>query len=355
MSSRAVDSRSMLFAVAVAFLLIILWALRSIVILVALSVLLAVVLDPLVSALQRIPLGRTRISRGIASGIVVLALVVVAGWALSIGVPATVNELAKLAQSLPGTYASLLTEAEQFAARNNLGEYVDPVVDNLRASTQDTFRAATNTALRWAAGMVGNLGALARLALLPILTFYLLAESDAVRDSAQNFLPRSWRDSVQRVQHAVNRALRSYVQGQTIVCLIMGIAVGTSLWLAGFPAAAVLGILVGLAEIIPFLGFWMAMLAIVLTGYSVSPSLALTGFVIYSAINLTNGYLILPRVMGRHLKMHPFVVMVSVLSGATLLGPIGVFIALPGAAVVQAIIEEFAGRGREDEPETEGA
>jgi predicted PurR-regulated permease PerM len=185
--------------------------------------------------------------------------------------------------------------------------------------------------------------------LLPILTFYLLAESEAVRDSFQGFLPRSWRSSIHHVQNAVNRALRSYVQGQTVVCLIMGTAVGSALWLAGFPAAAVLGIIVGLAEIIPFLGFWVAMSAIVLTGYGVSPSLAITGFVVYSVINMTNGYLILPRVMGRHLKMHPFIVMISVLCGATLLGPIGVFIALPGAAVIQALIEEFAARGRADE------
>ena len=93
------------------------------------------------------------------------------------------------------------------------------------------------------------------------------------------------------------------------------------------------------------------MLAIVLTGYGVSPALAITGFVVYSVINMINGYLILPRVMGRHLKMHPFIIMVSVLSGATLLGPIGVFIALPGAAVVQALIEEFATRGKPSEPQ----
>jgi predicted PurR-regulated permease PerM len=58
--------------------------------------------------------------------------------------------------------------------------------------------------------------------------------------------------------------------------------------------------------------------------------------------NTLNSYLVLPRVMGQHLKMHPFVIIISVLAGATLLGPIGVFIALPGAAVVQGLIEEFA-------------
>jgi predicted PurR-regulated permease PerM len=101
-------------------------------------------------------------------------------------------------------------------------------------------------------------------------------------------------------------------------------------------------VIVGLAEIVPFIGYWTAMLAIVLIGLGVSPALAITGFVIYTVLNAVNSYVILPRVMGQHLRLHPFVIIVSVLAGATLLGPVGVLIALPGAAVVQALIEELA-------------
>ena len=64
---------------------------------------------------------------------------------------------------------------------------------------------------------------------------------------------------------------------------------------------------------------------------------------IYTVFNFVNSYVVLPRVMGQHLKLHPFVIIVSVLAGGSLLGPVGVLLALPGAAVVQALIEEFAG------------
>jgi predicted PurR-regulated permease PerM len=338
------DSRSPLWAVLLAVVLIVLWALRDVVILVVLCLLLAVVLDPVVRLIQRIPFPRGfRIPRGLASGIVMLALVVGTGWLTAIWVPILFRELAQVVQGMPGAFASLLTETHIRASELGLSEYVDPLVQNLRENARNLLESAGTAVLRQAGNIIGNLGSLVSLALLPVLTFYLLAESRAVRASLLQFIPAgTLRSRAEHVQHAVNRALKSYVQGQTTVCLIMGTLVGATLALVGFPGAAVLGVLVGLAEILPFIGFWVATLAILLTGYSVSPVLALLGLLIYSGINTVNGYLILPRVMSRHLKMHPFVIMVSVLAGATLLGAVGVFIALPGAAVVQALLEEFA-------------
>ena len=80
------------------------------------------------------------------------------------------------------------------------------------------------------------------------------------------------------------------------------------------------------------------MLAITLTGYGVSPTTGLLGVVSYTLINNLVGILITPRIMGRHLRMHPFVVIVSVLAGGKLLGPVGVMLALPGAATLQALV-----------------
>jgi predicted PurR-regulated permease PerM len=343
---RIAASRSPLLALALAVVLILLWALRDIVVLVALAVLLAFVLAPIVELVTRIRLPRgARLPRGVVSFFVVAGLVVVVVWALSLGVPRMALEVGRLAERIPGTVLKLLLAASDYAARHGLSAHVDPVIESLRANATTHLEAAGVAVVRWAGRLFGNLGQVVHILLLPVLTFYLLAEGEDVKDSMLRFLPAGARSRVSPIERAVNRALSSYVRGQAIVCIIMGIAVGTALKIAGFPGATVLGVMVGFAEIVPFLGFWTAMTAIVLIGFGVSPSLALTGFAIYSMINVINGYFILPRVMGRHLKMHPFAIIVSVLSGATLLGPIGVFIALPGAAVVQGLIEELANPG----------
>jgi predicted PurR-regulated permease PerM len=343
------STRSALITVGLAVALITLWALRDIVVLVSMAVLLAFVLAPAVALIQRVPLPRgARVSRGMAAAIVVIGLVVVVIWALSLGVPRMAVEAGRIAERIPGTVQMLLAESSDYAARHGLSAHVDPVIQNLRRDAASHLETLGLEAVKWLGKLFGNLGQILHLLLLPVLAFYLLAQSEAVRESMLRFLPPEVHGWLAPGQRAVDRALTSYVRGQAMVCLIMGVAVGTTLAIAGYPGATVLGVIVGIAEIVPFLGFGIALGAIVLIGLGVSPGLAFAGFLIYIAFNTINSYLILPRVMSQHLKMHPFVIMVSVLAGATLLGPVGVFIALPGAAVVQGLIEEFAGKRKGD-------
>ena len=348
-------ARSGLITVGLALLLVLLWALRDIVVMVSLAVLLAFVLEPPVRMLAKLPLphGR-RMPRSVASAIVVLALVVVLAWLLSLGAPRMAAEIGRLAERIPGAVQLLLAESSAYAARHGLSQWVDPAIENLRENAGTHLQALGVATVRWAGRMVGTLGQLLQLLLLPVLAYYLLSESEAVRDSMSRFLPQGTRGWLPTAQRAVDRALSSYVRGQTIVCLIMGAVVGAGLAVAGYPGALVLGVLAGLAEIVPFIGFWTAFIAIGLVGFSVSPGLALTGVLIYTAFNQVSSYVVLPRVMGQHLKLHPFVIIVSVLAGGSLLGPVGVLLALPGAAVVQALIEEFAGarEGREGAQES---
>jgi predicted PurR-regulated permease PerM len=140
----------------------------------------------------------------------------------------------------------------------------------------------------------------------------------------------------------VDRALRAYVRGQAIVCLVTGVAVGAGLALLHHPAALLLGVLAGVAELVPYIGFMAVVLAISLAGASSGPLAVLLGLGVYTGLNWSIGTLVTPRVMGRYLKMHPFVVTVSVLAGARLLGPAGALLALPVVAALQAIVGEWA-------------
>ena len=171
---------------------------------------------------------------------------------------------------------------------------------------------------------------------------YLLAESDAVQLSALKFIPETSHTDITRLGGAVDRALRSYVRGQAIVCVVTGIAVCAGLALVHHPVALLLGLLAGVAEVIPYLGFLVVVAAIALAGSSVGPLQMLLGLIVYIGLNWTIGAFVTPRLMGRYLRMHPFVVTVSVLAGVQLLGAEGALLALPVAAVVQALIGELA-------------
>jgi predicted PurR-regulated permease PerM len=336
------SQRPLWLGLAAVAILALLWALRSIVILVAFSILLAYALDPLVSGIGRLRLPRgRRVSRGAASSVVILGLLALAGWLVSFGVPRLTAEFTGFLQRLPGNLQSLAGAARAWAAAQGLSAYVDPVVDGLRAQASSLAPQAGGLLLNWLGRAFGGLIQVFSLAVLPVLTFYLLAEREAVRSSVLRFMPEAWHRRVVGVGDAMDRALKSYVRGQGLVCLVMGTVTGLALAALGLPNAFLLGALVGAAEVIPFLGFATAAVAIVLTGYGVSLWHAMLGIGAYALINFLIGTFVTPRVMGRHLKMHPFVVTVSVLAGAELLGPPGVVLALPGAAVIQSLIEEF--------------
>jgi predicted PurR-regulated permease PerM len=324
-------------------IVLLVWALPDLVLLVGYAVLLAYALLPIVSALERVRLGRGQpVSRAGAAAIVMLGLVVLAVLSLALTIPRLAAEAAHFATRVPAGATLLIEGVRAWVESRGLGPSLDPVIDGLRTNASGLLQNLGSAVARALGWLFGGIGQALGLAILPLLAFYLLADADAVRASALGFVPVEARGEIVRLGGAVDRALRSYVRGQALVCLVMAVATGGALALVHFPLALLLGVLVGIAELIPYLGFAIAAAAIALTGLSASPFHALLGVLLYAGINWAIGTFVTPRVMGRYLKMHPFVVTVSVLAGAKLLGPAGALLALPGAAVIQAVVGELA-------------
>jgi predicted PurR-regulated permease PerM len=323
--------------------LVLVWVLRDLVLLVGYSVLLAYALLPVVTAIER-PFGRRgpRLQRGAAAAVVMLGLVSVVGWLLALAVPQLAAQAARFASGAPDTLTRLVQATRAYGAAHGLSAWLDPAIEDMRVNVSGLLENLVGTLAGWAGRRLGGLGQVLELALLPLLAFYLLAESAAVRLSALRFVPEDAHTQITRICGAVDRALRSYVRGQAIVCLVMGVVMGAALALLGSPVALLLGLLVGFAELVPYLGFLVAAIAIALAGLSVDPIHALAGVATYIAINWLIGAFVTPRVMGRYLKMHPFIVTVSILAGAQIFGPAGALLALPGAAMIQAVVGELA-------------
>src|SRR5262245_35836393 len=344
MTNPLAATRSTLLGVGIVAALLV-WALRDVAMLVGYAVLIAYALLPAVKALERLrgPRGRP-MPRAIAAAAVLLALVAVAGLGLVLAGPRVAEDAAHFASSVPGIVTRLLQSLRAYATAHGFDAWVDPAIESIRVNSSGLVQNLGGALATAAARLFSGIGRLLGFALLPLLAFYVLAESDAIQSSALSFVPEGARAEIVRLWGAVDRALASYVRGQAIVCVVNGTVVGLALALLHHPAALLLGVLVGIAELIPYLGFAVAALAIVLAGSTVSPLQATLGLGLYVVLNWAIGTLVTPRVMGRYLKMHPFVVTVSVLAGAKLLGPAGALLALPGAAVLQAILAELAAK-----------
>ncbi len=350
MTSASSSSRTAFLAAGTLVAVYLLWALRSLLMLVAFSVLIAYALEPVVRGIECVRVWRGRpLPRPAAAATVMFAMVIGVAYAIDWAAPRLLAELGAFLKGVPANAERLLDAVHQYAVNHSASSGVDPALDSVRDSLAQGFQGLGGTMLHWAGRMMSGIGQLIGIAVLPLLSYYLMAERDDVKRSLLGFLPASAHPRFHEVLAAVDRALHSYVRGQAIVSIIMGTAVGCALALLGMPAALLLGLIVAIAEVLPYIGFMLAATAIALTGYGVDPLHAVLGLAAYTAINWTIGLLVTPRVMGRHLKMHPFVVTVSVLAGAELLGPPGAMLALPSAAVLQSLVEEFgpqAGGGR---------
>ncbi|MGH7740839.1 MAG: AI-2E family transporter [Candidatus Eiseniibacteriota bacterium] len=339
------STRLLLFLVAAVVLAAVLWALRHIVILVGFSLLLAYALDPLAAAIERIPISRTRrVPRAVACAIVVLVIAAGAGTGLAFGVPRLISEVERFIAGAPGGLTSLIAQMRDWAGPRGLLPTLAPALDRLDVQGSELLTGLGGMLARKFVTLLGGVGRSLEFLLLPLLAFYLMAERNAVEASALRFVPPEAHDRVVLLSNAVDRALRSYVRGQAVVMLTMGTAVTVLLTLLGFRLALLLGTLAALGELIPYLGFLVAALSVTLAGIAQGPTHALIGLAAYVAANWTVGAFITPRVMGRHLKMHPFVVTVSVLSGVELLGAPGAMLALPTAAVVQSLVAQLTPR-----------
>ncbi len=336
------SARSTLLKLAIVAI-VALWVLRDLALLVGFAVLLAYALLPAVRTIERVrdPRGR-RLPPGIVAGGVMLVLVSTVGWLIVLAVPRIGAEATHFAGNAPEILAKLVQDLHEYANQHGLSVWLDPAIERMRSDGPGLVQKLGGMLVSGVSKLFGGIGSLLGFTLLPLLAFYLLAESDAVRVSALRFVPEEARPELSRLGGAVDRALRSYVRGQAIVCLVTGASVAACLALLHHPVALLLGVLAGTAEVIPYLGFMLAAIAIALAGSSVSTFQAVLGLGVYFGINWAIGTFVTPRLMGRYLKMHPFVITVSVLAGAKLLGPAGALLALPGAAVLQAVIGELA-------------
>jgi predicted PurR-regulated permease PerM len=321
-----------------------LWSLRSVLLLVGFAALLAFALDPLVAMLERLKTPWGRVRRPVAAAVVMVCLVAAGGWVLISVLPRLASELAHFVEGAPASLDRLLLGVRVFAVERGMGAWLGPLGGDSPMDAAEILRRSGGALMSAVGSLFGSIGHLIGLALVPMLAFYLLAEREAVEVSALGFVPEEARPRAQQVIQAIDRALRSYVRGQAVVCATMGILVAILLALLGLPVPALLGTVVALAEVIPILGFWTASLAVVLAGWGARPELALYGWLAYLIVNQVVNVLVTPRVMGRHMKLHPFVVTVSILAGGALLGAAGAVLALPLAATIQSVVSEFAPR-----------
>ncbi len=335
----------LLVTLAVAGALWLVYRLRSLLLLLILSMLFAYLIDPLV-VLARRPFRfrgtERRVSTAVAIGVVYLvlfgAVTVVLAWL----VPRFSQQVTQISSQAPAYMEAVQGHMQRLTAvydRLGLPPDARQAIERALATLGGSIEAG---ARRWLMTIVGLFAYLPWLVLIPILAFFLLKDAEAFRRHALAMLPAGrWRVGGVQLFDRVNDALAAYIRAQLLACLIVGTAVGVGFTLLGVPYPVILGVVAGLAEFIPLVGPLVVAVVAALVAALQAPILALWVLVFLGVLRVMEDYVVYPRLVGRTIDLHPLAIILAVLAGAELGGVIGVFLSVPALAVLAAAYRQY--------------
>ncbi len=181
------------------------------------------------------------------------------------------------------------------------------------------------------------------LVLLPIYTYFLLFELERIHRFVQRYMPSRDRERLTRIGGQIGEVLANFFRGRLLVCLAKGVFLTVGLFAAGVDYAILIGMGTGFLTLIPFVGsavgFAVALL-VAMIEHSVVSSLVRVG-IVFTAGEALENYVLLPKILGNSLGLHPIVVLASLMAGAASMGMFGLIIALPLTATIVILAREF--------------
>ncbi len=182
---------------------------------------------------------------------------------------------------------------------------------------------------------------LANLVLIPVVGFYLLRDWDVMMAKLRSLLPRQREAQVMGLAGECHEVLGAFVRGQLLVMLALGLIYAGGLMLVGLELGLLIGLLAGLAAIVPYMGFIIGIGAALVAGlfqFGGDPYAMLGIVAVFMVGQALEGMVLTPLLVGDRIGLHPVAVIFAILAGGELFGFTGVLLALPVAAVIMVLL-----------------
>lgn len=177
--------------------------------------------------------------------------------------------------------------------------------------------------------------------------FFFLKEGRSMFDKLLTFVPNDYKIEVEILVRRINAVLNGYLRGQIFMVFLVSLVLFTALSILGVRFALILAIFSGFAEIVPIVGPIVATsVAAIVTFFTGTSNFPLSSFqgavvvvVVYTVTRQLQDYFVIPYVMGKITKLHPLVILFSVIAGEHLMGILGLILAVPIAATLKILLE----------------
>lgn len=340
--------RIVLLVVACVVAYLVLDSLSSVLLPFAIAWLLAYMLNPLVNFVQN----RMRVKFRALSIVVALLLVVVVIYGIiMLVVPSMFSEL----------YA-LKDITVSFLGQNiNDGSIPEPIMNFFKDMAAeygfaDTLQQSGDTGFLELLGekvsvvllgTVDVVGQILNISLIMLYLFFILLDFERVSKGWQPYVPKKWRGVVTKLWSDLVYGMNQYFRGQALVALCVGVLFSIGYWLIDFPAAIAFGMFIGVLNLVPYLQVvsilpmaLLSMLKAANTGADFWP-IMLMALVVMLVVQLIQDLILVPRIMGKRMNLHPAVLLLSLSIWGHLLGLLGMIVALPLTTLLLAYIKRY--------------
>jgi predicted PurR-regulated permease PerM len=322
--------------------------------------LVALLLDPIVLALQKV-----RLPRGLSVAFVFLAFAAVLALIIAAIATAVISETRTAANTFNDYFTHVHAKTGQTSADQDVDRFQrwlnthhlksikvqkrgHRLVKQVRQRDVGKYTHRIVSFVEGAAISIGK--TLFSLVLLVVISIYMLLDMQRFgRAIDRRFPPRRGERSLLR---SIEHSLASYVRGQIALSLIIGVSAGVGIWVLAATGALphaqqyalLFGAWVALTEVIPYLGPWLGAAPPFIYALVVHPISALWVALLFLGIQQVEGHVVVPNIMGNALRLHPLLVIFGLAAGAELYGLPGALTALPLLAVGRAVWEFFGDR-----------
>ncbi len=302
------------------------------------AALFAYLFDPLVDRMER------RMNRGIAVSLVFLVAAVLFIASLLLLVPFIERQISNFLQQLPVWVGWFQTRAapwlQQYFGFSPEVLDTQKIFETLQKHWKEAGGIATTVVAQVSKSGLALVGWVLNAVMVPVVAFYLLRDWDVLVARVRVLVPRSIEPVVTRLARESDDVLGAFLRGQLSVMVALGLFYAIALWAVGISVGPLIGMIAGLISFVPYLGaitgVLMGLVAALVQYQDWAHVLLVLG--VFAVGQGLEGYVLVPKLVGDKIGLHPVAVIFAVLAGGQLFGFLGILLALPVASVVMVLL-----------------
>lgn len=279
-------------------------------------------------------------SRIAAISVIYLAVIGILAGIVALILPPALQQTSELLHNLPSIYSDARQAVEDFTAEfsQDIPDSIQLQIEGVFAQFGDLLLTMIQTAITGSLSTVADtLRVIIGLAIVPVLLFYLLKDGERIIGGFYGLFPKNIRVHCVRIGAMVSKSLGAYIRAQLTLMLFVGLFVFVGLTLLGIDFAVLLGLTAGITESVPIVGPIIGAVPGIVVTLATAPDKVIWAVALYLGTQLVENYLLVPRIQGRAVNMHPIVIMALLIIASETFGIIGILAAVPVGSIARDV------------------